>query len=438
MGNIRARAFARAALKLMGCAILAVGCGEGPVQTTPGDDPAVSDLDPVQSAAYTHHRADGNRLVEGRGALPDARIVDIALDGVPAWIVAAPTGRSSVWVATLDDGRVQAFRLAGGTSAPVGVGSDQLPAGMPPALAVEGALRARVMVGGQMAAPFSHPVALPDGRTAHIDRSGDLVVSGADGQERLFVDPLPDARLLVDEEGRLALYNRPTTRYAHGVLGDAVEAGGAAIIATVGALRVEAQIDFLPPLVAEGLAPLWVDWDGDGRREIIATLSDERAGARVAIFAEDGTELAASDPVGSGFRWRHVLAWAPLAGGAGELVAVRTPHIGGIVEFYARRAGRLEIAAQLDGFTSHVIGTRNLDMALVGDFDGDGALELLLPNQARTHLAAIGRTDAGARRLWQVALGGEMTTNIAAATLSDGSALVGAGHDGQHLRIWQR
>lgn len=408
------------------------------MQTVAGGETAVVDFGLVQNAAYTYHRADGNRLVEGRGALPDARVVDIALDGVPEWVVAAPTGRSSVWVVILDDGRVQAFRLADGTYAPVGVGSEQLPAGMPPALSVEAALRARVMVGNEMAAPFSHPVVLPDGRIAHIDRSGHLVVSAADGQERLFVDPLPDARLLVDEGGRIALYNHPTTRYAHGVLGDAVEAGGVAIIATAGALRVEAQIDFSPPLVAEGLAPLWVDWNGDGQREIIATLSDERAGARVAIFAEDGTELATSDPVGSGFRWRHVLAWAPLAGGEGELVAVRTPHIGGIVEFYARRAGRLQVAAQLDGFTSHVVGTRNLDMGLVGDFDGDGALELLLPNQARTHLAAIGRTDGGARRLWQVALGGTMTTNIAAAVLSDGSALVGAGHDGQRLRIWQR
>lgn len=408
------------------------------MQTTAGDDADVADLDPVQRAAYTHHRADGNRLVEGRGALPDARAVDIALDGVPAWVVAAPTGRSSVWVVTLDDGRVQAFRLADGTYAPVGVGSDQLPVGAPPALAVEGALRARLMVGDGMAAPFSHPVALPDGRTAHIDHGGYLVVSAEGERERLFVDPLPDARLLVDEEGRLALYNRPTTRYAHGVLGDAIEAGGAVIVATAGGLRVEAQIDFSPPLVAEGLAPLWVDWDGDGQRELIATLSDEHAGARVAIFAEDGTALATSEPVGRGFRWRHVLAWAPLAGGESELVAVRTPHIGGTVEFYARRAGRLEIAAQLDGFTSHVIGTRNLDMGLVGDFDGDGGLELLLPNQARTHLAAIGRVDGGARRLWQVALGGEITTNIAAAALADGSILVGAGHDGQRLRIWQR
>ena len=36
------------------------------------------------------------------------------------------------------------------------------------------------------------------------------------------------------------------------------------------------QIDFEP--VAEGIAPLWVDLDDDGRREIIVTLSDVERG----------------------------------------------------------------------------------------------------------------------------------------------------------------
>ena len=90
----------------------------------------------------------------------------------------------------------------------------------------------------------------------------------------------------------------------------------------------------------------------------------------------------------------------------------------------------------MSGFTSHVVGTRNLDMALAGDFDGDGSLEVLLPNQERTHLAAIGRNARGAQRLWQVDLGGQMATNLTAAVLADGKMLVGAAHTGQRLRIW--
>ena len=63
-------------------------------------------------------------------------------------------------------------------------------------------------------------------------------------------------------------------------------------------------------------------------------------------------------------------------------------------------------------------------MALAGDFDGDGSLEILLPNQERS------------QRLWQVDLGGQMKTNLTAAVLADGKMLVGAAYAGQRLRIW--
>ncbi len=435
MGNIL-QGSARALCWIFCLFCLGWGCGEVPIRSTTDPNLNGGSRSGAQTAAYTHYRADGNRLVEGRGGMPAAPVIDIPLDGIAEWVVAAATGNSSVWVAVLEDGTVQAFRLANGTYAPVGVGGDSLIVGMPPALVIEGQLRAQLLTAGRLAAPFSHPVILPDGRVAFIDRGGGLIVVGEQGEDRLALDALPDARILVDELGRLALYNRPTTRYAHGVLGDIVEAAGVAIVNTDGTLRLASQIDVDPSLVAEGIAPLWVDWDGDGRREIVTTLSDDLTGARVAVFAEDGTALAMGQPVGRGFDWRHVVACAPFIEGELELVGVRTPHTVGIVEFYALRAGAVEVVAELDGFTSHVVGTRNLDLGLVGDFDGDGSLEILLPTVERTHLAAVGRTASGARRLWQVDLGGEMTSNLAAAVLVDDSIVVGAAHAGQRLRIW--
>jgi hypothetical protein len=70
----------------------------------------------------------------------------------------------------------------------------------------------------------------------------------------------------------------------------------------------------------------------------------------------------------------------------------------GVVEFYQWREDTLQIVARVPGYTSHVIGTRNLDMAAAGDFDGDGRFELLLPNQQRTTLGGIRRTEDG--RKW--------------------------------------
>lgn len=392
-----------------------------------------------QTVAYTYYRADGNRWVAGSGSLPQASFVDISLDGVPQWVVAAATGRSSVWVVALEDGRVQAFRLADGIYAPVAVGRDLLAVGAPPALSIAGGLRPQLLVTEEGdIAPFTHPVALADGGFVYIATNGDLVLVEGTSRQRLAVDAMLDARILLDENERLLLYNLPTGRYGHSVLGDAVEAGGVVLVATRGGLRTVAQIEFSSPLVGEGIMPLWEDWDGDGRRDIIVTLSDDAHGARVAAFAEDGALLGLGEAFSQGFRWRHQLAFAPFASdGIEELVVVRTPHIGGIVEFYRRRGAEMERVAQLDGYTSHVIGTRNLDMALAGDFDGDGALELLLPNQALTHLGAVGRRGDEARLIWQVELGGRATTNLSAAELSDGRLLVGMGHDGQMLRVWE-
>ncbi len=424
-------------------ATLLCACGgDGPtaipsqdVDTAGGDEGGTAE---VTRVSYTYHRADGNRLVAGRGALPDAPFVDIALDGVPAWVVAAATGRSSVWAVVLEDGRVQAFRLAGSVYAPVAVGVESLFPGAPPALVIEAGLRPHLLwADAADASILTHPVMLHDGRLAYIAVDGDLVVQTGAESQRLAVDALPDARLLVDEDDRLLLLNKPTARYGHGVLGDALEAAGVVLVETEPNLRVVSQLDFASPLVAEGIMPLWMDLDGDGQRDIIVTLSDEARGARVAVFAEDGTPLGEGRAFSRGFLWRHQLVFATFAGdGVGELAVVRTPHIGGVVEFYRARPGRLEVMAQLDGYTSHVIGSRNLDMALAGDFDGDGILELLLPNQELTHLGAVSRTSFGARLDWRVEIGGRATTNLAALQLDDGRLLVGVGHDGSALRIW--
>lgn len=447
--------------------ILGIGCGSdgpaespdssgdrGSVESPDGADPAAGNEAPADGGApeppedsgdamtgltavgYTYHRPDGNRLAAGVGGLPLGETLDIALDGVPRWVVAAPAGRGSVWMVALEDGRVVTFRIADRISAPVPLAEATLPVGTPPVLAIEGDLRPRLanIIDGE-ASELSHPVLLADERIAYITAGGDLVLLANVGSERLALNALPDARILVDEDERLLLYNRPTNRYDHAVLGDDLEAGGAVLVETQSGLQVVWQIDFAP--VAEGIAPLWVDLDGDGQREIVATLSDAAQGARIAVFTGDGLPLAQGAAIGQGFRWRHQLAIATFAvDEVAEIAVVRTPHIGGIVEFYRRRDAVLDIATQLDGYSSHLLGSRNLDMGLAGDFDGDGALELLLPTQDFTRLGAIERTSFGARMEWEVELGGRLATNLAAVRQADGALLVGAGHEGEVLRVW--
>ena len=87
--------------------------------------------------ALTHQRLDGNRLVTGSGGMP-AEPIDIPLAGKPLWVVAAPVPTGSVWVTTLEDGQVQAFKVVGDRVTEITLNVSRLPTGMPPALQVAG------------------------------------------------------------------------------------------------------------------------------------------------------------------------------------------------------------------------------------------------------------------------------------------------------------
>ena len=387
---------------------------------------------------YTYQRPDGNRWVAGRGSLPGVEPVDIPLAGAPRWVVGAPLGDGSLWVAVLDDGRVQAFQTTAVGLEPAAITPQSLPPGMPPLLRVQGNEAALVTAPAATAAQFTHPVVVErTGWLAFIDGNGDLVAWDGGEVARLAVDALPDARLLDDGSGRLLLLTGPTMRYGHGVLGDEVEASSITLIAFFPTPRVIRRIPLPAPNVVEGIAPIWVDLTGDGRREIIVTVSNPDRGAQVTVFSEDGEVLATGPAIGRGFRWRHQLAVAPFGrDGALELADVLTPHLGGVVEFYRWRNDTLQVVAQVPGYTSHVLGSRNLDMAVAGDFDGDGRTELLLPTQSRTALGAIRRTETGAEVAWTIAVGDQVSTNLAAVVLKGGRLAIGVGRADHTLRIW--
>jgi hypothetical protein len=283
-----------------------------------------------------------------------------------------------------------------------------------------------------------HPVVLSaTRRLAFIEEGGDLVVWQDREVGRLTLNALPDARLLQNGGGHLLLLTDATARYGHGVLGDGLEAASITLVETEPALRVALTIPLSGEQVVEGIAPIWADLDGDGAREIIVTVSDVEQGARLVVFGGAGQRLAAGQAIGQGYRWRHQLAVAPFGPkGEMELVDVLTPHIGGVVEFFQWDGTSLNPRARVPGFSSHLIGSRNLDMAVAGDLDGDGRVELAVPSQGLTNLGGIRRTDDGAEVAWTVPVGGRISTNLAAVALPDGSAVVGVGREDGVLRLW--
>lgn len=388
----------------------------------------------------TYQRPDGNRVVPGKGGFPDSDVVDISLEGVPRWLTAVPYQEGTLWVAVLEGGEVQGFALRDQSVREVDLEPGHLPPGSPPLIAVRGREISLVRAPTQEASELTHPVLLnPErGRMVFVARDGDLVL-WEEGRERdrLSLNALPDGRILKDERGRLLVLSDPTRRYGHGVLGDDVEASSLTLVRTRSEFALVRKIEIPSPAVIEGTMPLWVDLDGDGIREILVTVSDSAQGARLVLYGETGDILAVGPEIGQGFRWRHQIAAAPLGPeGEMEVVDVLTPHLGGIVEFFTWSGERLIKEAATPEYSSHSIGSRNLDMGLVGNFDGGGHSEVLVPDRSQESLAAVRHTGEGAKEVWSLNVGGTLTTNITGVSLPGGRIAVGVGHDQDGLRIW--
>lgn len=393
---------------------------------------------------YTHGRADGNRYLQGTGSLPnEATPYEILLEDTPLWLTAVPYGHGSLWVVSLQNGAIQAYYVDEEGFRNLLTARQTLENGVPFVLTTDNDRFniAKPLQG--MEQTFTHPIPLIDGSNsrAFIDNDGQIGLVNDIGQAPTTLLPIlamPDARLLTDENGRILLLTQPTESYTHAVLGDGLEAQGILLLDTQPALQISQVIQVEPPQVIEGIMPIWADITGDGQREIIVTVSEPEFGARLVVYNEAGQILAQSGPIGRRNRWRNQAAVAPFGpNGELELADVRTPHLTGTVEFFQIDPnGTLQRVGFVDGYTSHLIGSRNLDMVLAGDFDGNGQPELLLPTLALNELASIQRTAEGAQETWRIPLNGLLTTNLAGAQLPNGRLAIGAATDANILHVW--
>jgi hypothetical protein len=386
--------------------------------------------------ALSYQRLDGNRQVQNSGGMLH-NWIDVPLRGKPLWVVAAPLEDSSIWAVALENGQVQVFKVTDQEWTEVTDPAFHLPVGTPPVLVVSG-VNFHLLSQPAAASPFTHPIPLPGGGLAYIREDGQVQILGrGDNPQLIAVNALPDARLLSDGANRLLFLSQPTDQYPHGVLGDAIEATGFAFVDISSSLPVIHEFPITAGEVIEGIVPIWSDLDGDGLREVVVTQSNALEGARIVAYREDGSILASSSPIGQGFRWVHQLAIGQfIAGEALEIAAVRTPHIGGVVEIYQLVGDKLVVQAALRGYSSHQVGSRNLDSALVIDINNDGREEIVLPDQAQTSLAGIKYTQNELAVVWIGASGGKISTNLAACTLSNGNFALGVGVEEGWLRIW--
>lgn len=226
--------------------------------------------------------------------------------------------------------------------------------------------------------------------------------------------------------GVTAYLTEPTTRYGHGVLGDAIEAGGFAVVAD----GRTATFRLPPDSVFEDRRVRLADLDGDGRPEAILVRAYLARGAAIAVYRirRDRIEpLAESAAIGTPNRWLNPVGVADFAGSGEPLIAaVVTPHLAGSLRFYRLAGSRLDEIGRLDGFTNHIIGSRDLDLGRIADVDGDATPEIVLPTLDRTALAVVSFRGGKTRVVATHAIGAkivelDISGGTARLALADGS-----------------
>lgn len=178
-----------------------------------------------------------------------------------------------------------------------------------------------------------------------------------------------------------ATYAAPTDRYAHGVLGDAIEWGELRLQTDNGT-----RIFTLPPSrVFEDVAPRLADLDGDGAPEVIVVETLQTAGAQLAIYDETG-KIAATPHIGRTNRWLAPIGAADMDGdGTTEIAYIDRPHLARILRVWRFDNGRLSEVASLSGLTNHRIGERDIGGGIRDCGDGP---EMITANADWTRVMA--------------------------------------------------
>jgi hypothetical protein len=192
----------------------------------------------------------------------------------------------------------------------------------------------------------------------------------------------------------------PTDRYAHAVLGDALE--WSAMVLTVntcigcaGLHLTDVTVTLPSTRVFEDVTARTADLDGDGRDEVVVVETDLALGASLAVYGPAG-KIAATPFIGQPNRWLAPAGIADFDGdGRVEIAYVDRPHLLGDLVYVRLHGDRLVELARLPGVSNHRIG----DAVISGGSRdcGQGA-ELVVASRDWARLLVIGWADGPVAR----------------------------------------
>ena len=157
-----------------------------------------------------------------------------------------------------------------------------------------------------------------------------------------------------------AWYDDATERYAHGVLGDSIEAGSLHATTAKGT-TLSVKLD--NSQVFEDIHPRLADIDGDGKNEIITIRSHKDKGAQIAVYgittqSPNTLSLITSTPyIGQSNRWLAPVGIADFNNdGVVDIAYIDRPHLAKTLRVWSYRNKKLQPTAQKKELTNHRIG----------------------------------------------------------------------------------
>lgn len=181
-----------------------------------------------------------------------------------------------------------------------------------------------------------------------------------------------------------------TDHYDHCVLGDCIEYGAVEAVLDDGRI-LSYRLD--DNAVFEDIEPRLIPMGLNGRAALLVVRSSLKDGASLIILdvRRDKLKIVAESPaIGKPHRWQNPIGVADFDhDGILEIATVITPHIGGTLTLYERQGRKLVKDHEAFAFSNHKIGSSEIDLGEIIDWNGDGTKDILLPDVSRHKLHVV-------------------------------------------------